>query len=225
MDAIVIAPGSSVDLVKVLKKAQDAGIKIVNIDNRLDADECKKQNLTNVPFISVKNDDAAYLSAKEIAALVKTPTDAAIVEGIRDAENAELRRQGAVKAFKENSNINVVASETANWKIDEAHDLAVSLFKKDPNIKVIFCANDMMALGVIQYLKETNKKDVLVAGFDNLDDMKSAIKDGWAVATVDQQADLQGYTGVQAAVKLIKNQAVDPVVYVDAKLITKDVLK
>ena len=32
VDAIVIAPGSSTELVSVLKKAQDAGIKIVNID-------------------------------------------------------------------------------------------------------------------------------------------------------------------------------------------------
>ena len=36
VDAIVIAPGDSQLLVPVLKKAADAGIKIVNLDNRLD---------------------------------------------------------------------------------------------------------------------------------------------------------------------------------------------
>ena len=59
VDAIVIAPGSSVELVKVLKKAQDAGIVIVNIDNRLDAGECEKEGLSGVPFISVDNDAAS----------------------------------------------------------------------------------------------------------------------------------------------------------------------
>ncbi len=38
VDAIVIAPGDSLRLVPVLKTAQEAGIKIVNIDNRLDAE-------------------------------------------------------------------------------------------------------------------------------------------------------------------------------------------
>jgi ribose transport system substrate-binding protein len=36
VDAIVIAPGGSTELIPVLKKAQDAGIVVVNIDNQLD---------------------------------------------------------------------------------------------------------------------------------------------------------------------------------------------
>ena len=224
IDAIVIAPGSSTELVKVLKKAQDAGIVIVNIDNRLDVGECEKQGLTGVPFISVENDDAAYLSAKTIADLVSEPTKAVIVEGIRDAENAELRRQGAVRAFSENPNIEVIASESANWKIDEAHDLVKSLFGANPDIGLIFCANDMMALGAVQYLIEADKRDVLVAGFDNLDDMKATIEDGWAYVTVDQQADLQGYNGIATAVNMLNGVQVDAETYVKAKIITKETL-
>lgn len=222
VDAIVIAPGSSVNLVKVLKKAQDAGIKIINIDNRLNAAECEKQGLTGVPFISVKNDDAAYLSAKTIASLVSGPAKAVIVEGIRDAENAELRKQGAVKAFGEFPNIEVIASESANWKIDEAHDLAVDLFTTNPDIRLVFCANDMMALGVIEYLREADRRDVLVAGFDNLEDMQTAIRDGWAYVTIDQQAFSQGYTGIVYAVNLLKGIVVDDVTYVEATIVTKD---
>ena len=126
VDAIVIAPGSSVDLVPVLKKAQDKGIVIVNIDNRLDPDECRKAGLKNVPFISVKNADASYQSAKAIADLATSPVKAVLIEGIRDADNARQRLEGAAKAFSENKNIQVVASESANWKIDEAYTLARS---------------------------------------------------------------------------------------------------
>ncbi len=222
VDAIVIAPGSSVDLVEILKKAQDAGIVIINIDNRLDAEECRKQGLVGVPFVSVRNDDAAYLSAKTIADRVTDPAQAAIIEGIREAENAELRRQGAVRAFEENPNIEIVASESANWKIDEAYEQAKAIFKAHPSIEMVFCANDMMALGVIQFLKEADRQDVLLAGFDNLDDMRDAIRDGWAVVTVDQQADVQGYTGIVTAVKLLDGQTVDLETFVDAKVITED---
>lgn len=222
VDAVVIAPGSSIDLVKVLKKAQDAGIVIVNIDNRLDVSESEKQGLIDVPFISIKNDDAAYLSAKKIADQVTGPVEAAIIEGIRDAENAQLRLQGAEKAFGENPDIEIVASESANWKIDEAYDLAKSLFAEHPNISLVFCANDMMALGVIHYLEEADRRDVLVAGFDNLDDMESAIGEGWAYVTIDQQADIQGYMGIVTAVNKLKGQTISTETYIEAKVITKD---
>jgi len=223
VDVIVIAPGSSVELVNVLKKAQVAGIKIVNIDNRLDVDECEKQGLTGVPFISVRNDEGAYLSAKAIADKVVEPCDALIVEGIRDAENAQLRLAGAKKAFDENKNIRIVASESANWKIDEAYSLAKREFVQHPQIHLVFCANDMMALGVVHYLQEANLKDVLVAGFDNLDEVLPEIQGGWIVATIDQQADLQGYKGIEAAVKLLKGQTVEAETYVPVKVITKAV--
>lgn len=221
VDAIVIAPGSSVELVGVLKKARDAGIVIVNIDNRLDQAECQRLGLSGVPFISVRNDEGAYLSAKVIAEAAKKPCEAIIVEGIRDAENAQLRLAGAQKAFGEYPDIRIVASETANWKIDEAYELAKKLFARFPNAKLAFCANDMMALGVVQFLKEANRKDVLVAGFDNLDEVGGEIRDGWISATIDQQADLQGYKGVETAVRMLDGQPVDAETYVPVKVITK----
>ena len=55
----------------------------------------------------------------------------------------------------------------------------------------------MMALGVIQYLSETGRHDVLVAAYDALDEAKKAIREGTLQATVDQQAALQGYKGVE----------------------------
>src|SRR5205085_2787112 len=109
-------------LIPVLKKAQDAGIMIINIDNKLDAAFAQKQGLATVPFVSVDNENGGYLSAKYIADKVTTPTQAIILEGIRSAKNADDRKNGAVCAFKGNTNITVVGMETANWKIDEGYN-------------------------------------------------------------------------------------------------------
>ena len=54
VDAIVIAPADSKALVPVLKKAVDAGIIVVNIDNQLDPDVLKSKDL-NVPFVGPDN--------------------------------------------------------------------------------------------------------------------------------------------------------------------------
>lgn len=225
VDAIVIAPGDSHRLVPVLKKAQDAGIKIVNIDNRLNPAAVTENGLKPVPFISVDNEKAAYLSAKYLADTAKKPSEAAIIEGIRTADNANQRSRGAEKALKENPRIRIVAVETANWKIDEAYTVAKHIFDDHPEIKLVFCANDMMAIGVIRYLQETGRHDVRVAGFDALEEAKTAIHQGQMLVTIDQQAAQQGYQGVMTAIKLLRGETVPALVEIDAKALTAKDLK
>ncbi len=222
VDAILIAPADSVQLIPVLKKAQDAGVVIINIDNQLDEQASEKAGLANVPFISVNNEQGAYLSANFISKDVTTPTEAVILEGIVTAKNAQDRKNGALRAFAENKNIQVVASTSADWKIDEAHDVAASLFKTYPNIKLVFCANDMMAFGVIQYLQENGIRDVKVAAYDALDEAMPFLKDGSLQATIDQQAAIQAYTGVQFAIQALQGEKLPPMTLLPVLLVTKD---
>lgn len=222
VDAIVIAPADSKELIPVLKEAQDTGIVVINIDNRLDPDVSESVGLTDVPFISVDNEQGAYLSATYISDQVTEPAEAIILEGIRTAGNAEDRKNGALRAFEENSNIEVVAMETANWQIDEAYDVTTELYKQHPDVSVIFCANDMMAFGTLKYLEENGKTDVLVAAYDALDDAKEAIRQGTLQATIDQQAALQGYTGVEFALKALQGEELEPEIIVDVLLVTEE---
>jgi len=92
VEAIVIAPASSVEIIPILKKAQDTKIVIVNIDNQVDPELSRKMGLTEVPFISVDNEKGAYLAARYISDGIKKPTKVAILEGIRSAKSAEQRR-------------------------------------------------------------------------------------------------------------------------------------
>lgn len=225
VNAIVIAPGDSMALIPILKKAQDAGIRVINIDNRLDPVYSARLGLGSVPFISVDNEQGAYKAVKAISERINRPTQAAIVEGIRGAANAEARKQGALRAFAENHAIHVVASETANWKIDEGYQVTEKLFNAYPDIGVIFCANDMMALGALKYLEVGGKSQVLVAGFDALEEAKAAIRAGKLVASIDQQAAQQGYLGVQYAVRALAGETLPAETVIDTTLITAEALK
>ena len=224
VDAIVVSPGDSLSLIPVLKRAQDAGIIVINIDNRLDPEFSKEYGLVNVPYISVNNEQGAYLSAHYLSEQIDTPTDVIILDGILEAQNAIDRHAGAVRAFSENPNITVVASESAHWKIDEAYELTRELFETHPDVRAIFAANDMMALGAIQYLQERNKTDVLVASYDALDEAKRAIQAGTLAATIDQQAALQGYLGVEYAVRALNGETLDAETIVDVLLVTKETM-
>lgn len=220
VDAIVIAPGDSVELVPVLKQAQDAGIVVINIDNRLDKEFAKVSGLVGVPFISVDNEQAAYQSAKTLTAAMSETTQVAIIEGIREAENAKDRKNGAVKAFNESEFAEVVFSETAHWKIDESYEVTKNLLEQHPQVKAIFCANDMMALGTLKYLKDSKRTDIRVAGYDALEQAVTAVKSGELIATVDQQAAEQGYQGVMFAYRALQGDRLPAVILIDTRLIT-----
>jgi len=221
VEAIVIAPASSIDLIPVLKKAQDAGISLINIDNRLDRDVAKKVGLLDIPFISVDNEKGAYLAAQVISERLTTAADVLVIEGICSAKNAQERSAGTLRALKEKPNLRVIAVDTANWKIDEAYEVTKRRFVQNPSIAAVVCGNDMMALGALRYLREANRNDVLVGGFDALEEARKAVNEGRMLVTVDQQADMQGYQGVKMAWQKISAEPVSAETLIDVKLVQK----
>jgi len=219
--AIVVAPGSSTDLVPVLKRAQDRGVILVNLDNRIDASMAARGGLKGVPFVGVDNERGGYLAAQALVAGVSRPTEAAFLEGIRQATNSGDRKRGAERAFAENSLVKVVDSRTAHWKIDEAYEVTRQMFQDHPSIRLLFAANDMMALGAVQFLQEAGLTQVRVSGYDALDAVQRAIAAGRVAASVDQQADVQGYVGCVTAFQLLAGQTVPPEVLVPVRLVTR----
>ena len=225
VDAIVIAPGDSVQLIPVLKTAQDRGIQVVNIDNRLDPDVSREHGLTGVPFISVDNEHAAYLSADYLAQRLQQPTQAAVLTGIASAANSQARERGARRAFDEHPMTTVVSVESANWKVDEAYRVIQRVFDRHPSIGAVFCANDMMAIGVLRYLSETGRDHVQVGAFDAIAAAKAAVRDGRLAVTIDQLPERQGYQGVATAVAMVRGAKPPAEVMVDVRVIDRAALE
>ncbi len=222
VDAIVIAPMSATELVPPLAKAQQAGILVINIDDRLDPIRSQEEGLLDVPYVGVDNEQGAYLAAKFLADRIGQPTQVAILEGAPEASNAQARTAGALRAFQENRYTHVVATETAHWKIDEAYQVIGSLYEAYPEIGAVFSANDMMALGVLKYLEETGRSDVLVAGYDALDEAREAVRQGKLLVTVDQQAARQGYLGVEYAWRGLQGEELPKETLIDIRLVTQE---
>ncbi|MDF2679448.1 MAG: Periplasmic binding protein domain containing protein [Brevibacillus sp.] len=226
IDAIVIAPSGSKEIVPVLKKAQDAGIPVINIDNRIDAETAKAAGLKTIPYIGASNLDGGYLAGKYLAEQLKGTGKVAIIEGIQGVDNAEERKNGALKAFKEYSGMQVVASQSANWKTEEGLNVMANILQANPDLNGVFCANDMMAFGAIQAIEAAGKTgQVAVAAYDALDQAKKYIKDGKMISTVDQKPDDMGYYGVKFAVDLINGKEVPNEYMVELVNLTKENVK
>lgn len=203
--AIVIAPADSKALVPVLKRAQAAGIVVVNIDNRLDAAALADAG-SKIPFVGPDNRIGAAAVGRVLARKLSRGDTVAIIEGVPTADNGRQRRLGFEDAIKE-AGLHLVAVQSGQWEMERANTIAAALLTAHPNLKGLFCANDNMALGAASAVKAAGREGkVLIAGFDNIKAIQPLLASGAIVATADQHAAQLAAFGIEAALEILKTK-------------------
>jgi len=201
---IVIAPIDSKALIPAIKRAKQAGVVVVNIDSKLDADALTQAGLS-VPFVGPDNREGAAKVGDVVASKLKPGDKVAIIEGIPTAFNAQQRLAGFQDAMKKAS-MTVVSVQSGEWEMDKANTVASALIIEHPDLKAILCSNDNMALGAVAAVQAAGKtSQILIAGFDNITAIHSMINDGRVLATADQHSDKLAVFGVDKALALLKS--------------------
>jgi ribose transport system substrate-binding protein len=222
--AIVIAPADSKSLIAVCKRALDAGIPVINIDNKFDASVLADRGV-KIPFVGPDNRKGARLAGEYLAKRLKPGDKVAIIEGVPNAFNGVQRRLGFEDAMKA-SQIEIVSSQSGYWETSPANQVASSIITEQPDLKAILCSNDNMALGAVAALRAAGRsKDILVIGFDNISAVQQLIKEGQILATVDQHADLLAVYGIEYALQIIKSKDAPADRETPVDLITSENLK
>lgn len=205
VNALVIAPADSKALVSACKRARDAGLVVVNIDNKLDDDVLAEQGL-KVPFVGPDNRAGARMVGERLAYSLQPGDQVAIIEGIRTAFNSQQRRLGFEDAMKAKG-IVIADTQSAQWEMDQANRIASALISEHPEIKALLCCNDSMALGAVAAVKAAGRTSpILIVGFDNISAIRAAIKDGAVVATADQHADQLAVFGIEYALSALRGE-------------------
>jgi ribose transport system substrate-binding protein len=206
VNVIVIAPADSKALVTVLKHAKEAGILVVNIDNKLDADVLTQAEL-KVPFVGPDNRAGARKVGEALAKQLQAGDKVAIIEGIPTAFNGQQRRLGFEDAMKA-AGANIVSVQSGRWEMDAANNVAAAMLNEHADLKAILCANDNMALGAASAIQAAGKTGkVLVVGFDNISALRPLLEKGQVVATADQHGDRLAVFGIEAALKILNGEA------------------
>lgn len=205
VDALVIAPADSKALVPVCKKAQAAGITVVNIDNKFD-DAVLAASGAKFPFVGPDNRKGAKAVGDFLATKLKASDKIVIIEGAPNAFNGLQRKLGFEDAMKA-AGMNIVSSQSGYWETDKANQVVAALANEHPDLKAVLCANDSMALGAVAALRAAGKLDkVLVVGFDNIAAMQQLLKEGKVLATADQHGDRLAVFGIEYALEMFKTK-------------------
>ena len=212
VDAIALAPSDPNALAPIVDDAIKSGIPVVFVDTA--------GSNEGVTFIGTNNKNGAELAAKYICDNTPKGSDVAILTGIESQSTALLRRDGAIKGFKD-CGLKLVATQTAEWDTAKARSVTESILVKNPNIKAVFGSNDNMALGAIQAIKDAGMKDVVVVGFDATPDAAKSILAGDMTATIAQFSYNMGAYGVKYALDLANGKEIDSNIDTGTQLVTK----
>lgn len=207
VDAIVLAPADSRALIPAAKKALDAGIVVVNIDNKFDA-EVLQQTGIQVPFVGPDNREGARMVGEELVRYLKVGDPVAIIEGTPTAFNSQQRRLGFEDAMNA-AGMRIVSVQSGYWEQARANTVVAALLSEHPELKALLCANDNMALGAAAAVRQVGRvNEVAIVGFDNISAIQDMVQDGRVKATADQHADQLAVYGIEFALQILNGESV-----------------
>lgn len=121
------------------------------------------------------------------------------IKGLEGNTASGHRYEGFLQATKESPDINVLDAQNGDWNPQTAQDLTNTWLNKygADEIDAIICANDEMALAVVETLKAAGLNGkIKVTGFDGIGDAVSSIQAGDMYGTVGANPYIEGGLGI-----------------------------
>lgn len=219
VDAIILTPNGSTELVPAIKKANNANIPVIIIDSRIYQDALDAADAHIECFIGSDNYYGGQLAAEKMADKLGGAGKVAVLEGVAGQEVSVQRVGGFVDRAKE-LGLQVVSSQPADWDQGKGYTVAQNILQANPDLNGLFGASDLMALGGIKAIEDAGMAgQVTVIGFDANDDAKTAIAEGRMYGSIAQSPDEMGRQAVEVFKTLGEGGTVEAEIPVDVYMV------
>lgn len=197
VDGIIFAPSSNTS--EEENRYSDLKIPIVLVDKHIDI-----QNAKGV--VKVDNKNGTYEATKYL--IKQGHKEILYLSGPFKNDIAKERLNGYIRALEKNGGVfkkeNVIEGQ---YKYEWSYEYIKSLDKI--NFSAICCANDLIAIGAIQALRERNLKipqDISIVGFD---DIQTAKLIDPSLTTIRQPAYEMGQKASEILINSLNNKNTD----------------
>lgn len=204
--ALLLTPsGSEDELTSVLKLYEDAGVSLILIDTAISKEALSRAGITRSSFVGSDNVQGGVLAAELIASRLPTGGSVLLLNGAPGHETADARKSGFKKGIESARAAGIpfeITERTANWRRSEARSIADSMFAMGRTFSAVFAANDEMALGVAEAVRQSRRRESnpIIIGFDAIDEARTAVQYGLLTATIAQQPEQMGRRAVRKVV-------------------------
>ena len=187
------------DVTERLDLLRERGVPTVLVDRLADEEKFSS--------VAVDDDAGGYLAARHL--LDTGRRRLAFVGGPTSIRQVADRLQGAQRAVKEESDatLEVLASDAMTVLAGRSVGNALVERGRDELPDGIFCANDLLALGVMQSLTMTHTfripEDVALIGYDDIDFAVSAVV---PLSSIRQPTEALGRTAIELLAEEVESQ-------------------
>lgn len=225
----VVDPSSTANTANIAELCEESGNYVTILAHRAEGLYPK-----DYPHFvaSLMLDDIAIGKATAKALFESIGGEGQVVElqGLLGDDSATNRHKAFEEALKDYPNIEVVDSQTASWSQSEAMTLTENWLVKYPDLKGVYSANDTMALGAVEALKNKGLNGkVMVSGCDGIEAALNAVNDGDMVITnANNGYMIAGYSAsyaIQAALGKLDPTSIpdnERLIFCKTTLVTKD---
>jgi inositol transport system substrate-binding protein len=215
VSAIILNPCEVEASSPAVAKALASGIPIINVNS--------ETKVAPTAFVGSRDEESGQLAMQYIAERLGGRGQLVMMQGFLGQAAQIKRDQGARQVLGRFPNLKLLAEQTADWDRAKAMTLMENWIQSyGPGLNAVFAQNDEMGLGAVLALEQARLKNkVIVVSVDAIADALQAVKQGRLDATVFQDAQHQGSTAVEIAVKVARRQPYEKQVLIPFQLVTK----
>jgi ribose transport system substrate-binding protein len=211
-DAIIFIPVDDVAMAASVKKLNDAKIPIVLVSNPLPG--------SFVTYVGADDFEIGYREARYLFNALGGRGKIVVIEGTPAAPTNRERVRGYKHALAEYPGITVLGFGNGNYQQPDARRVMEKFLAAYPQIDGVLSANDGMALGALEALKEANRSATVI-GINGILPAVKQIETGAILATVDFNMFKIGCTATRAAVRHLRHEPLPEKVMLPAEVIDK----
>jgi ribose transport system substrate-binding protein len=211
-DAVVFIPVDDVAMIKSVKKLNAARLPIVLASNPLPG--------SFVTFVGADDYEIGYRQARYLFEKLGGKGKIVVIEGVPAAPTNRERVRGYRRAFAEYPGIEVLGSGVGNYQQPDGKRVMAKFLSDFPQIDAVLSANDGMALGALEALKDAGRTSIVI-GINGILPAVKLIESGALLASVDFNMFKIGCTATRAAVRHLNGEALPEKIMLPAEIIDR----
>lgn len=178
IDALVILPFESAPLTDPVRQVKDQGKFVTVVDRGLTDPDI--QDL----YVAGNNPEMGQVSAQYIEERLGGEGKIVVLRGIPTVVDSQ--RVDAFMEEIEDSDIEVLGMEYANWNRDDGFQVMQDFLARFPEIDAVWAQDDDIALGVIEAVKQASREDeMFIVGGAGMKDIVKRVMENDPLVPVD----------------------------------------
>ena len=216
VDAVFLCPVDWEEIESALEALKEAGIPVINLDTQV-----KNSDLTDA-FIGSDNKNAGYVCGKDLKE--KCPDGGKILIFEDKGINSVNERITGFEQAISNAGFEVLNRADVNGEKQKAYEQMKEFLKQYSEINAVMCGTDEVALGVLQAVNETGRKDIYIYGADGCPQAKEEIaKEGSAFVGTGAQSPINiGKDAAETAMAILEDKDYEEKIQEETFIINKD---